>query len=62
MLTRGDFFLFISSHHDLSEKKIFRKPKKIRARAGAPRVCNLNDFLRATCFFLLGGLGREVHD
>ena len=32
------------------------------AAAGAPRVCNLNDFLRVTCFFLLGGLGREVHN
>ena len=23
-----------------------------------PRVCNLNEFSRATCFFLLCGLGR----
>ena len=28
------------------------------AAVGPPRVCNLNEFLKATCFFLLGGLGR----
>ena len=30
------------------------------AAAGPPRVCNLNEFSRATVFFLLGGLGGGV--